>query len=126
MTSKVMLFGVIVLMTLLSFNALAGAQAQSLEPIVNSMQQAEQGMTLWQILKAGGFLMFVLLVLSILTLALVVYDFITFKEVKLAPPAFAEEVIQKLERGDRIGVQELCEKKDNIIAKMVREGISKR
>ena len=61
MTSKVMLFGVIVLMTLLSFNALAGAQAQSLEPIVNSMQQAEQGMTLWQILKAGGFLMFVLL-----------------------------------------------------------------
>ena len=118
---------IILLIMVLGFQGLAAAQqAEPLAPIIHSMDQAQKGMTLWQMLAAGGFIMIALLALSVTTLAIVIFDFLTFKEVKLVPRPFADEVIQKLERKDRIAVQELCGKNDNIISKMVREGLAKK
>jgi len=112
---------------LLMMASVLGAQEmEALKPIVTSMEQSQEGMTVWQLIKAGGSLMFVLLFLSILAAAIIIYDFMTMKESKLSPAAFAGEVIQKLERGDKIAIKELCEKQDNIISRIVLEGLAKR
>jgi biopolymer transport protein ExbB len=127
MKSKTLITTVFLLGLLLGLSSFSGAQeTDALKPLIASMQQAQEGMSLWQMIKAGGFIMIVLLVLSIVTVAIIIYDFIALKEAKLVPTAFVEEVLQKLERRDRIAVQDLCEKNDNIIARVVKEGLAKR
>jgi len=56
---------------------------KGLESYVKSLEEPQKGMTLWQMVKAGGFIMFILFLLSIITTAIVIYNFITLKVSKL-------------------------------------------
>jgi biopolymer transport protein ExbB len=111
---------------LASYHALWAQETDALKPLINTMAQTQEGMTLWQMIKAGGFTMVILLALSIVAAAIVIYDFLHIKEKKLVPSEFADALIQKLERRDRIAVEEMCQKNDNIISRIVRSGLAKR
>jgi biopolymer transport protein ExbB len=111
---------------LFSDHFILAQETEALKPLINSMEQAQEGMTLWQLLKAGGLTMVVLLAMSIVAGAIVVYDFRYLTEKRLVPTGFSQDVIQKLQRKDRIAAEEMCNKEDNIISRIVLEGLAKR
>jgi biopolymer transport protein ExbB len=87
---------------------------------------AHSSVTLWDLLKAGGFAMIVLGLLSAVATALVVYDFMTIKREQLVPQRFTEDLIQRLESRDDKGVRAMCANKPNIIAAIAWEGFERR
>jgi len=100
--------------------------AADLKPYIDSVQQTQKGMTLWQIIKTGGFVMIVLALLSIVGTAIVIYNFMMLKTNKLAPKDFAEDIIQKLEKGKYKVAEELCNAQGNIISNIVLAGLGKK
>ncbi len=88
--------------------------------------QTEKAMTLWQMLVAGGSVMIVIGLLSVVAVAIIVYDFMTLNVNKLAPREFFEEIILKLDNKDLKNVRNLClQENNNIIAKIVLTGLDK-
>ena len=99
----------IVFMFLLAGLALCahtGFAEDALKPLAQSMEQAQEGMTLWEMIKAGGIIMIVLAVLSVFTIALVLFNFWAVKEKRLVPAEFSDKFIQKLEDRDKETVPE--------------------
>jgi biopolymer transport protein ExbB len=84
---------------------------------------AEQGMTLWQIIKAGGEVMILLAFLSIAALGLIVYYFLTIKQDNLIPEDFQENVISLVEAGRFDEARKLSEENENLIANVVIAGL---
>ena len=84
-------------------------------------------MTLWQTLKAGGGVMVVIGLLSVLAVAIIIYDFMMLNVNKLAPRRLFDGVMRKLESKDFAAAQTLCRKENNtIIAKIVLAGLERR
>ena len=61
---------------------------EKIEEYIPDVEVAEEGMTLWQIIKAGGEIMIVLALLSVAALALIIYYFLTFDPKTLLPEDF--------------------------------------
>lgn len=85
----------------------------------------EEGMTLWQVIKSGGIIMIVLSLLSIGALSLIIYYFVAFKEEKLLPDNFTEEVLDSLEKGKLDRVKERCGSKDNLLSGALAAALSR-
>lgn len=100
--------------------------ADDIHPFVSNLQQASEGMSLWQMLLNGGFIMLVLLVMSIVAMASVIYNFMMLKVSKIAPEDFTTQVIRRLEEGKETTVKRMCQTKKNVIAHIVLAGLSKR
>jgi len=98
----------------------------ALKPYIASMEQFQVGMSFWQMIKAGGSVMIVLIALSIVTVAIIVYIFITVTEKKLTPNDFSDGIIQKLDDGDEKAVKKMCTQEDNIISRIVSAGMAKK
>lgn len=114
---------------LISFHFLSPAFAAintDLKPYIESVDQVQKGMTLWQLIKCGGFIMVILAALSILAIAIIIYDFMTLKVQKLAPSNFTEDIIQKLDKKQHKIVEELCKANENMISNIVLAGLSKK
>jgi len=88
--------------------------------------QAEHSVTLWELLRAGGWTMLVLGLLSVVATSLVVYNLMTIKMDVLVPQRFTEDVIQRLESRDDKGVRAMCRGGSNIIGAIVAEGFDRR
>ncbi len=84
-------------------------------------------MTLWQTLKAGGGVMVVIGLLSVIALAIVVYDAMMLNVNKLAPQGLFNDVMRKLETRDFGSAKTLCRQENNtIISKIVLAGLDRR
>lgn len=111
---------------LLAHVSFAQTPGAELQPYINSIDQAEKGMTLWQMILAGGYVMIVLGLLSLLALAIIVYEFMTLKVSILAPKKFAEDVIQRLEKGEFKAAKKMCTgQPNNLIARIVQSALDK-
>lgn len=98
----------------------------NLQPYVNSIEQAEKGMTLWQMIVSGGAVMIILGLLSLLAMTIVVYEFMTLKQDVLTPKKFSEEIIMKLEKKEFKSAGKICKANPkNIIARIVASGLEK-
>jgi len=106
--------------------ALAADKTEALKPYIATVDQAKEGMTFWEMIKAGGSVMVILFVLSFVTVALIVYNFLTLNENKLSPVDFVERIIQKLEEKDVVEVKEMCASYDNIVSRIIIAGLEKR
>ena len=118
--SKIVVLGLFILLAVA-----AGHTAYADNPSM-AVTQGEHGVTLWDLLKAGGWTMLVLGILSFVATALIVYNFMTIKVDVLAPQKFTEDLIQRLESRDDKGVRAMCSKKSNIIAAIALEGFERR
>ena len=118
--SKIVVLGLFILL------AVAAGHAAYADNPSMAVTQGEHGVTLWDLLKAGGWTMLVLGILSFVATALIVYNFMTIKVDALAPQKFTEDLIQRLESRDDKGVRAMCAKKSNIIAAIVLEGFERR
>ena len=97
-----------------------------LQPYIDSVDQVQKGMTLWQLIKTGGIIMIVLAGLSIAAVASIVYNFMTLKLIRLAPDDFTEDIMQKLAKNKPKIAEELCKSNDNIISRIVISGLNKK
>jgi biopolymer transport protein ExbB len=119
--------GIFAFLLLLNYGSHAAyAQASSLPPIGGSDQMPTE-LTLWQTLKAGGGVMVVIGLLSVVAVAIVIYDLMMLNVDKLAPRRLFNEVMRKLEGRDFGAAQTLCRKENNtIISKIVLAGLERR
>ncbi|MCD4779186.1 MAG: MotA/TolQ/ExbB proton channel family protein [Candidatus Omnitrophica bacterium] len=105
---------------------LAQTVDNDLKLYVDSYEKSQQGLTLWQMIKAGGFIMVVLGFLSIVAMTLIIYNFITLSPKTLSPIKYAEKVIKKLEEGQERSVKSMCRRRPNIIGHIVMAGLEKK
>jgi len=116
-----------VIAILLFIFASHSAYAQVPITVSANSDQMPAEMTLWQTLKAGGGVMVVIGFLSILALAIIIYDFMMLKVSKMAPHKLFESVMNKLESRDFGAAQTLCRKESStIISKIVLSGLERR
>ncbi len=122
-------FIVISALALLSFYLVLPLHAAintELQSYIDSVDQVQKGMTLWQLIQTGGFIMIVLAGLSVAAIASIVYNFMTLKINRLAPDDFTEDIIQKLAKNKHKIAEELCKTQDNLISRIVVAGLLKR
>lgn len=101
-------------------------QVSDLKPYAQAVEQVKKGMTLWEMVKTGGFVMIVLALLSIAAVANVIYSFVTLKVNQLAPKSFVQEITQKLEDGKDVAAKSMCTAEKNILSNIVIAGIEKK
>lgn len=89
------------------------------------MDISEQGMTMWQIIRAGGGVMIVLAFLSIAALSLILYYFITIKHDKLLPKDFFRNTLFLVKNGNHEEAQGICAAKRNLIADVFSAALSR-
>lgn len=83
------------------------------------------GMTLFDLLQTGGWVMAVLAALSVLTLTLALYYFAAMTEKKLAPPDLAGQ-IRNYARDQKVEeLAKLCKRSPSLLARVVLAGASR-
>ncbi|MFH1791007.1 MAG: MotA/TolQ/ExbB proton channel family protein, partial [Candidatus Omnitrophota bacterium] len=118
---------VAVIMAAAYFTAPSGiCEDAQLAPYIQSVDQAKAGMTLWQMIKTGGFIMIILSLLSMAMVGLIVYNFMTLKTELAVPKNFTEGLIKKLEEGKFQTVKTMCSSERNIIASISNAGLERR
>ncbi|MCB1070111.1 MAG: MotA/TolQ/ExbB proton channel family protein [Verrucomicrobia bacterium] len=85
--------------------------------------EAASGLSLSQIIEAGGFLIYVLFAMSMIGLALVVYFFLSLRREQILPTAWVRDVEGLLNRHDHEGVQTACRANPNPLAAIVDAAI---
>lgn len=85
----------------------------------------QESTTLWQLLKSGGWSMLVLGAMSIVALALIVFDFMTLKPEVKVPQRFFEDLVERIESGDLKSAQQFCRRNDNILASIAIAGLDR-
>ncbi|MDD3089066.1 MAG: MotA/TolQ/ExbB proton channel family protein [Candidatus Omnitrophica bacterium] len=101
------------------------AYAEDIKKYIADTAVSEKGMTLWQTLAAGGWLMIVLGILSVAGLAFVIYYFIAYKPEKIMPETFIEEAMSLLEQGKHAEAKELCRTSSNMVSDLLMSGLEK-
>ena len=100
--------------------------APEVGPYVETLKSGASGMTLWELIKTGGIVMIAIALLSVGALASAIYNAIVLKEERLAPKAFAESLIEKLQAGEFKSSQDMCKHNDSLIAHLTLAGLEKR
>jgi len=86
-------------------------------------EQAEQGLSLLNIIKLGGPLMYVLFALSIAMVAMVTYFFLALSPGNIMPPLFLRR-IQQVIRDKKIDeARMLCSQNRNVVSQIIRSGL---
>jgi biopolymer transport protein ExbB len=119
-------FAIFVLISAIVLSLAACVYAAGIREYIPDTQATETGMTLWQTIKAGGSLMFVLAFLSMAAVALVVYYFMEFKEDKLIPSEFLHKVMSMVEAGKYNEAKVMCETYKNFVSEIALAGISRK
>ncbi|MDD4956237.1 MAG: MotA/TolQ/ExbB proton channel family protein [Candidatus Omnitrophica bacterium] len=86
---------------------------------------AENGMTLWQIIQSGGWVMVVLGFLSIAAVGLIIYYTVMIKKEKLIPDTFFEKTVSVIERSGFQEAKMICENNNNLISDVLLAGLTR-
>ena len=78
---------------------------------------------LFEILKAGGKVGLVILLLSIAMVALIVEHFMTIRESAIMPPALGDQVREQLMQGQANNALHLCENSPSMLSSVLSAGI---
>jgi biopolymer transport protein ExbB len=115
-------FGVFALLVLGAHSAYAQVSGLPL-----GAGQMPTEMTLWQTLKAGGGVMVVIGLISVVAVAIIIYDLMMLNVRKLAPRRVFDEVMRKLETKEFAAAQSVChQEKNTIISKIALAGLERK
>ncbi|HXV18540.1 MAG TPA: MotA/TolQ/ExbB proton channel family protein [Candidatus Omnitrophota bacterium] len=85
----------------------------------------EKGMTLWQLITAGGSVMIFLGILSVAATASIIYHFMNITPEKLAPQDFTENLLSLIEKKEYDKAVSLCSQQPNLISAIALKGLKK-
>jgi len=105
--------------------AAAVQAADAIQPYVDAVAKTERGMTLWELIKSGGALMWVLAAMSILAVALVVFLFLTLKVSKVVPHDVAQDLIGRITARKYGEAKEVAAGNDSAIARIALAGLDR-
>jgi len=105
-------------------SAIAQAIPQSVDPYIQSVEQAEHGMTLFQVIQSGGWVMIVLGLLSMVMISLVIFLFLRLNLSRLIPEEKTEHVIGLLLEKKYHNAKTLCDGDDNLIFNIITAGLN--
>ncbi|MDP3920241.1 MAG: MotA/TolQ/ExbB proton channel family protein [Candidatus Omnitrophota bacterium] len=103
----------------------SGFAVDELQSYVETVQQAESGMTLWQVLQSGGIVMVILAGISILMFSLVNVLYMTLDVEKLLPDEFSHTAIDDIRKGKLDHVRRVCTQSDNMMSRIILAGLSR-
>lgn len=89
-----------------------------------AVSHAIKGMTLWQVIQAGGIVMVALGTLSFLMTALVIFMFLRFNQDKLIPAESTRRLITLLRQKRFDEAEKVCEAEENPVTNIVKAGLS--
>lgn len=84
-----------------------------------------KGMSLWQLLVAGGSTMIFLGMVSVAATASVIYHFYYVTPERLTPPEFIENLLVLLEKKENEKALSVCKTQSNIVSAIAAKGIKK-
>ena len=96
-----------------------------LKSYVESVEQAKEGMTLWQTLQSGGIVMVILAGISVLMFSLVNFLYVTLDTEKLLPDEFSHAAIDDIRKGKLDHVRRVCTQNDNMMSRIMLAGLNK-
>ncbi|WP_419241757.1 MotA/TolQ/ExbB proton channel family protein [Cardinium endosymbiont of Nabis limbatus] len=82
--------------------------------------------TLLGLLLKGGWLMFPLGLLSLISLYIIAERLFTYRKYLNFSSSFLEEIDEALQHADTSKIKQICTEQDNLIAKVIRKGIEQR
>ncbi|HOL19164.1 MAG TPA: MotA/TolQ/ExbB proton channel family protein [Candidatus Hydrogenedens sp.] len=118
MRNKWILF-LLLLVVFYVFNYCYGQDAST----ASAVPQIQQNLTLWDMIKAGGVILWVIGVLGFIGLVWALYLLLTLTPRRELPQTLIRRLFHLLQAGDYKGVLDLCEGRDELIAKMVFAGV---
>ncbi len=127
----------LILMLSMGFAALIAAPlpafAQDAEPAAQTEQAADDaavaaedaGMSLWGMFKAGGWAMYVLLVLSISGIGLIFYNLLMIREKPFLRPDLAAKLGPALENLQFDEARQICDENPSVLTNIVGSGLDR-
>lgn len=89
----------------------------------NPIPSVQQNLTLWDMIKAGGVILWIIGILGFIGLVWAIYLLLILTPRRELPPTLIRRLLHLLQAGDYKGVLELCEGREELIAKMVFAGV---
>ena len=99
--------------------------AGKVDQYVPNPEMIEKGMTLWQLIVAGGSCMIFLGAISAAATASIIYHFIYVAVKKLTPQDITETLLSLLEKKEFDKAYSLCKDQPNLISSIAMQGIKK-
>src|SRR5262245_5638095 len=84
-----------------------------------------EALTLWQFVVLSGLVGWLICILSVVTLAVVIENFVMTSRDKLAPPELVDELQSLFDEGQFQEAMELCESERNFFTRVCAAGIAK-
>lgn len=122
---KSLIAGIVAFVLLVLTFAPLVLSADKLEKYIPDASGAEEGMTLWQIILSGGWIMVLLAALSVAALSLVIYYFMTLKPETLLPEDFMKDAFTLVEDKKYEDAKKLCRQNDNLVSEVLMAGLSR-
>ncbi len=99
-----------------------GATAPSESAEVSSLKDAPR-LTLWDMIRAGGIIMWIIILMSVVTGIIAVYFLMVVTPAREIPPTFVKRAMQQIRAGDLRGAYQMCEGRDELVANVLRAGL---
>lgn len=103
------------------------AVTQPVAEATNSAPLARPGqfqpMTLWEMIRAGGAILSIIILLSVIALVMAIYFLVTITTAREIPPQFVKRAHNQIRAGDLRGLYQMCEDRDEYIANVLRAGV---
>ncbi|QOI98191.1 MAG: MotA/TolQ/ExbB proton channel family protein [Flammeovirgaceae bacterium] len=85
----------------------------------------DQQLSLWELFKAGGLMMYPIVLLSFIAVYIFFERFLTLNKASQDPNQFMGKVKELVQKGDINGAKILCSHNESPIARMIEKGISR-
>lgn len=92
-------------------------------PTTETTSEEERGESIWSILDAGGFMMYVLYALSLVTIALIAFHFLSLSASNVMPAPFVAKVRSMLEKKRFSEAAMYCAQHKSVISSVVQAGL---
>ncbi|MFA6240616.1 MAG: MotA/TolQ/ExbB proton channel family protein [Candidatus Hydrogenedentales bacterium] len=79
--------------------------------------------TLWNMIKWGGAILWAIMLLSVVTLFLAIYLLATVTPRREVPPTFVKRAHSQLKSGDLRGAYQMCEEREELVANVLKAGL---
>ncbi len=109
----------------LVFAAFSAVPALAQDAAPAAADAGADDLSIGQLIVASGFIGWMIIGLSVVTLAVVIEAYVTLSRDKLAPPALIDEIQSLFDEGQYQEAMELCENEPTFFTRVVAAGISK-
>ncbi len=116
----------VIVLVLLLLWVWAGQAAAQAPPDSADAQVGGKKISLWRMIRAGGFIGFVIILLSLVATALIIEHFLSIRRDRLVPPVLADRLGAFLDAGQHEQAQHECEQDASFLGAVVNAGLGQR